>query len=79
MNLKKTKYVINSLIVLTFVFLAIGVSTNQQIFLGLTTILLAAMLYVMVMFWRCPHCGEHLGRIDNAKFCKHCGKELDEE
>ncbi len=25
----------------------------------------------------CPSCGEFLGRIGFAKFCPHCGKEID--
>ena len=30
------------------------------------------------ILFRCPHCGEHLGR-DRGGFCPHCGKKLREE
>lgn len=35
------------------------------------------MLFFTIKYWRCPHCGEYLGR-DMAKYCRHCGKELED-
>ena len=40
--------------------------------------LLAAIVVVHILYIRCPHCGEHLGR-DWGEFCPHCGKKLQEE
>ena len=37
--------------------------------------LLVAIFVVYLLFIRCPHCGEHLGR-DRGEFCPHCGKKL---
>lgn len=39
--------------------------------------LLAAIFMVYILYIRCPHCGEHLGR-DRGEFCPHCGKKLRE-
>ena len=27
-------------------------------------------------FWKCPYCGEHLGRIGSSENCPHCGKNI---
>ena len=40
--------------------------------------LLAAIVVVYLLYIRCPHCGEHLGR-DRGEFCPHCGKKLREQ
>jgi len=40
--------------------------------------LLAAIVVVYLLYIRCPHCGEHLGR-DRGEFCPHCGKKLRKE
>ena len=37
--------------------------------------LLLAILVIHLLYIRCPHCGEHLGR-DRGEFCPHCGKKL---
>ena len=39
--------------------------------------LLLAILVIYLLYIRCPHCGEHLGR-DRGEFCPHCGKKLRE-
>ena len=39
--------------------------------------LLLAILVIYLLYIRCPHCGEHLGR-DRGEFCPHCGKNLRE-
>lgn len=30
-----------------------------------------------ITFYRCPHCGKHLGR-DGGDYCQHCGTSFDE-
>ncbi len=35
---------------------------------------LAGTIFIVV-FYRCPHCGKHLGR-SGGKYCPYCGKEL---
>lgn len=31
---------------------------------------------ILMIFWRCPHCDRHLGRLSDMKYCPHCGKSL---
>lgn len=35
-----------------------------------------ASCVVDIAFWRCPHCGSHLGHWWNA-YCPHCGERND--
>ena len=53
----------------------IGSSGGPQwlTFLGLA--LLCGGLVTKARFFRCPHCGQYLGR-SNGKFCQWCGKEI---
>lgn len=37
--------------------------------------ILIANYVFQIIFWRCPYCGESLGRAGN--YCRHCGSELD--
>lgn len=36
-------------------------------------ILILGVLFFLI-FFRCPHCGRHLGR-DHGPYCQYCGKE----
>ena len=29
------------------------------------------------VFWKCPHCGANLGRMEKQNHCHSCGKELE--
>lgn len=29
------------------------------------------------VFWKCPHCGAKLGRMEKQNRCHNCGKELE--
>ena len=53
----------------------IGSSGGPQwlTFLGLA--LMCGGLIIKVRFFRCPHCGQFLGR-SSGKYCQWCGKEI---
>ena len=39
---------------------------------------LAAALILLLLFWKCPHCGARLPRtLKPYEHCPHCGKKLD--
>ena len=39
---------------------------------------LAAALILLLLFWKCPHCGARLPRVLKPyEYCPKCGKELD--
>ena len=77
MNLKKTRKVILSLFVAIFVTgMAAGI-LESMVFAVITLGLCVALVAVSLTFWRCPHCGEYLGR-NVGQYCTHCGKKLDD-
>lgn len=77
MKLKITKAVLYLLAA------AVAVLFILQVGRGGTPLLMAAcgvlVLYLIVyaLFWRCPHCGKHLGKDLNVRKCRHCGEKLD--
>ena len=40
-------------------------------------VLILASCTVWSLYYRCPHCGEQLGRDRYLKYCPHCGRSLD--
>ncbi len=54
--------------------------TQEVIYIVLAVICLAAVLAVGViniLYWRCPHCGHHLGRRQLfPRYCSDCGRSL---
>lgn len=38
--------------------------------------LLAVFFVLLAVWWRCPHCERHLGRLGDQEFCPYCGKPL---
>ena len=78
MDLKKAKKLIYGLVVAAFLSMALGFiwETLREWLLYGFMILMGTCFACLLLFWRCPHCGRHLGRMDNAKFCKHCGEKL---
>ena len=46
----------------------------------LTFVALSLCVLVFVinrLFWKCPHCGKNLGRLEKLAHCHNCGKELE--
>lgn len=81
MNLKKTKEILYGLLAAMLIFVAIcyGKGWFAVWSFAITVILLAAYIVIWMIFWVCPHCGQHLGRMDGGKFCQHCGGQLYDE
>ena len=78
MTLKQVKKLIWVLIGAALLVLAAGMLLNAVPVVLLSIVPLAAYLAVYLQLWRCPHCGAHLGRIDEGgRYCPHCGKKLD--
>lgn len=42
-------------------------------------VLLVVGVVILFKYYRCPHCGEFLGRDEMGKCCPHCGKALEKE
>lgn len=74
-NVRRLTAALAAAIILSALPVAIG--DFRVPFLILMTVLTVALMVVLVVFWRCPHCGKQLGR-DVPKYCPHCGKRLDD-
>ncbi len=46
-------------------------------FIVIGAVICCSCLIPHFLFFRCPHCGKHLGR-QNGKFCQYCGRKLDQ-
>ncbi len=76
MDLKQTKKIMLILAVAAVLCLVLAYITLNLLLLGLTWVPTIGVLVVNHRYWRCPCCGEHLGR-DVKRYCTHCGKELE--
>lgn len=74
MDLKKTKKILSVLIVTAFILLVLGV-TYWKPLLYICVALAVIYTAVYMKFWRCPHCGELLGRYGGTT-CHHCDKDV---
>lgn len=76
MDLKQAEKAMNILAgILLFFMVWFVVAPSLLCFIPIV-LLAAAIIVVNTRYWRCPHCGEHLGR-DVKRFCTHCGEELE--
>ena len=76
MNLKQTKLTVYGLII-GIILCALLIEFTKNVAFAMLALLLAVVLVVVnLLFWRCPHCGEYLGR-DVGRFCTYCGEELE--
>ncbi len=55
-----------------------GAASESKVSILIMVLLCFGLVIFQIMFHRCPHCGQYLGRND-GKFCQHCGKPLDED
>ena len=53
----------------------IGSSGGPQWLTFLGVAMMCGGLIIKARFFRCPHCGQYLGR-SNGQFCQWCGKEI---
>ena len=76
MKLKTVRTVTGILIALTLLLYAAFVLTRLMVFAWTCFGAAILMLVFWLAFWKCPYCGEFLGR-DRCKYCRHCGAKLD--
>ena len=77
MSLKKTRGILRVLMVLFVLFLLLCEGTGSGWFLALAAAVGVVMLTLQLLFWTCPECGRHLGRMWGGKHCPGCGAKLD--
>lgn len=77
MNLKKVQYLIYTLAAACVLMIILLGITKSVVFLWLMLVFAVAGIAVSLALWRCPYCGEHLGR-DVSQYCTHCGHMLDD-
>lgn len=51
--------------------------TLSNVLFAASLLILGAGVLIWGIFWRCPSCGRHMGRISNGRFCPYCGHELE--
>lgn len=54
-----------------------GAQGGSKALTALGIVLILASGVIWSLYYRCPHCGEQLGRDRYLKYCPHCGKALD--
>ena len=54
-----------------------GAQDGITVLTVLGIVLILASGAVWSLYYRCPHCGEQLGRDRYLKYCPHCGRSLD--
>lgn len=57
-------------------FLVGVVGQNEQC-IAIGTLIISSGLAVLLIYYRCPHCGRYLGREGGLTYCPYCGKALD--
>lgn len=76
-NLKQVERTILILSVLVIALFAGAYFINFALFYGFLGCL-AFLFYVMIRYWKCPHCGKHIWYNFDAP-CRECGKNVFEE
>ena len=74
MNLKTIKVLLFTLLALTLASFLIGCGVSKPVYFLFTALFAIGYAAVWLLCWRCPFCGERLGRSD-GETCPHCGSE----
>ena len=79
MKLRQIRMLLFGVFFLCLAVMLIGLITRLR-YLILLGMVLACFLYLPLdrKLWRCPVCGEHLGR-GRPEFCPHCGALLPDD
>ncbi|MBQ8647254.1 MAG: hypothetical protein IJ484_03835 [Oscillospiraceae bacterium] len=75
MDLKTANRVLCILYACILISAVLAAVLQVPLLLFLALGLCAALVTVSLRFFRCPHCGQHLGRTYSA-YCPHCGERL---
>lgn len=76
MTLKQVRHLIYALFAACMLMVVLLAFTKSMVFLWLTLAFAVAGVAVNLKLWRCPHCGQHLGR-GVPTYCPRCGEYLD--
>ena len=81
MELKKVRKLFYITYAIIFVLLLIFAILKllETYWVSIIFILFGIDLLIWRKYWRCPHCGSHLGRMDYTPRCSFCGKKLDKK
>lgn len=74
MSIKNARKLRNTLLLSGLLIMLLGYLYEPLLVVG--AVLALSCLVPDFMFNKCPHCGEHLGRNEDA-FCQHCGGRVD--
>ena len=75
MKLKHVRWICYALFALILLFCCLMYAHPAFGIGGIAAII--ALVAVNLSLYRCPHCGDHLGREIGA-YCQHCGEKLDQ-
>ena len=74
MKPKKARKLIYFLYIIGFILILL--SYKRIMFLPIGVIVAGSSVVPNLLFYKCPHCGKHLGS-NGGDFCKYCGKSID--
>ena len=77
MNYKKARKIMYWLAGIGTPIILWGAFAESTALIAVGFVVVLSTLFVNLGYWRCPHCGRHLGR-DIGRYCMHCGKELEQ-
>ena len=80
MNLWKKKLISFLITLIAFIIICVTRATCNTTIILIVSVLAVVGLTALDILWiRCPHCHEYLGRYHcNAPYCKHCGEKLED-
>lgn len=76
MNLGTTKYILSVTFIMVIAALILASFLNMNSLVYIMMGFFLVFITVFFVFWRCPDCKKHLGKLTVRK-CKHCGKEFE--
>ena len=62
--------------VLGFIMTIIGAMENINFLYTIGIVIFVGAFLFRLACYRCPHCGEHLGR-SKGEYCPHCGEKME--
>ena len=74
MDYRNARTVMFALFALGFL---VGVGGQNEPCRAIGTLIMFSGLMVLLIYYRCPHCGRYLGREGGLTYCPYCGKALD--
>ena len=75
LTLRQKEYVDAAILAAGILIMLAGrIGPVMLLLVGFLAMLGAVVLHMC--WWRCPHCGQFLGR-DKGEYCQHCGKKID--